>query len=81
MQAYKVRLGARDFNFRYLYLGFIFVVAFAPNILGISLDVITPGFPVGILVIVLGFVVTGIYARRTNSEFDELTNSIIRGIG
>jgi uncharacterized membrane protein (DUF485 family) len=53
-------------------------VAFAPKLLGTPvLGVITLGIPVGVFIIVVAFVLTGIYVRRANSEFDELNRQII----
>jgi uncharacterized membrane protein (DUF485 family) len=62
-----------------IYFGFIFIIAFAPSVLGIRIGngVTTVGIPVGLLVIVSAFVLTGIYVRRANSEFDALTRQII----
>ncbi|MBF0124820.1 MAG: DUF485 domain-containing protein [Magnetococcales bacterium] len=62
-----------------LYYAFIAVLAFNPGLLGIPLmagHITTVGIPVGVLIIVLSFVLTGIYVRRANSEFDELTRQI-----
>lgn len=63
-----------------IYYGFILVIAFAPEVLGTRLGpntVTTVGIPVGILIIVSAIVLTGIYARRANSEFDALNHQII----
>jgi uncharacterized membrane protein (DUF485 family) len=62
-----------------IYFGFIFIIAFDPKILGIPLGrgVTTVGIPVGLFVIVSAFVLTGIYVRRANSEFDAITRQII----
>jgi uncharacterized membrane protein (DUF485 family) len=61
-----------------IYYGFILVVAFAPKLLGTPVfGVITLGIPVGLFIIVSAFVLTGIYVRRANSEFDELNRQII----
>src|SRR5690242_3334024 len=61
-----------------IYYGFILVVAFAPTLLGTPLfGVITLGIPVGVFITVVAFVLTGIYVRRANSEFDELNRQII----
>lgn len=62
-----------------LYYAFIAVLAFNPGLLGIPLmsgHITTVGIPVGVLIIVLSFVLTGIYVRRANGEFDELTRQI-----
>ena len=61
-----------------IYYGFILVVAFAPSVLGIPIyGVITLGIPAGLFIIVTAFVLTGIYVRRANSEYDELNRQII----
>ncbi|ACJ00029.1 DUF485 domain-containing protein [Rhodospirillum centenum] len=62
-----------------MYFAFILAVAFAPKALGASLagGVTTVGIPIGILIIVTAFLLTGIYVRRANAEFDELNRQII----
>jgi uncharacterized membrane protein (DUF485 family) len=65
-----------------IYYGFVLVVAFAPGLLGVPLAegaVTTVGIPVGILIIVAAFVLTGLYVRRANSEFDALNQEILEG--
>lgn len=62
-----------------IYYGFILVIAFSPKTLGIPLShgsITTIGIPIGILVILSAFVLTGIYVRRA-TEFDKLTREII----
>ena len=39
--------------------------------------VTTVGIPLGLFVIISAFVLTGIYVRRANSEFDALIRQII----
>jgi uncharacterized membrane protein (DUF485 family) len=65
-----------------IYFGFILVIAFAPKLLGtpIGTGVMTVGIPVGLLVIVSAFVLTGVYVRRANSEFDPLTHKIMEQV-
>jgi len=65
-----------------IYFGFIFIIAFAPKSLGtpIGSGVTTIGIPVGLFVIVSAFVLTGIYVRRANSEFDAITREIIEEV-
>lgn len=63
-----------------IYYGFILVLAFAPHSLGTPIatgSVITIGIPVGIFIIVSAFLLTGIYVRRANSEFDALNQQIV----
>lgn len=62
-----------------IYFGFVLTIAFDPSILGTPLSegsVTTVGIPVGIGVIISAFILTGIYVRRANGEFDELTARI-----
>ena len=61
-----------------IYYTFIMVIAFSPEILGqpIGDGVTTVGIPVGIAIIIICFLLTGIYTKRANSEFDKLTNEI-----
>src|SRR5215813_5540104 len=62
-----------------VYFGFILLVAYAPKFLGtpIGSGVTTIGIPIGLSVIVLAFVLTGIYVRRANSSYDVLIRKII----
>ena len=63
-----------------IYVGFILLIAFAPGWLGTPLHAgtsVTRGIPIGIGVIVISFVLTGIYVWRANGEFDRLTKSIL----
>lgn len=62
-----------------VYFAFILVIAFAPSVLGTPLaegSVTTIGIPIGMIVIVFAFVLTGIYTKRANGEFDDLANKI-----
>ncbi|HAT2372631.1 DUF485 domain-containing protein [Raoultella ornithinolytica] len=63
-----------------IYVGFILLIAFAPSWLGTPLHAgtsVTRGIPIGIGVIVISFVLTGIYVWRANGDFDRLTKSVI----
>ena len=60
-----------------VYYAFILVIAFSPATLGASMGgIMTVGIPVGIAIIVFAFALTGIYVKRANGEFDELTQQI-----
>ena len=61
-----------------VYYAFILVIAFDPSLLGtkIGSGVMTIGIPVGITIIVIAFVLAGIYVRRANGEFDVLTQQV-----
>jgi uncharacterized membrane protein (DUF485 family) len=63
----------------FIYFGFILLVAFAPGFLGtpIGTGVMTIGIPIGLCVILSAIVLTGLYVRRANSEYDTLTRSIV----
>ena len=63
-----------------IYFGFILLVAFAPGFLGTSLagGVTTIGIPLGLLVILAAFALTGFYVRRANGTYDSLTQQIIK---
>ncbi|MDC9613808.1 DUF485 domain-containing protein [Xenorhabdus khoisanae] len=66
-----------------LYVGFIFLIAFAPEWLGTPLDEstsMTRGIPVGIGIIFVSFILTGIYVVRANGEFDRLTSTILNEV-
>lgn len=56
--------------------GFILVIASPTFAMKIGSGVTTLGIPVGIGVILIAFVLTGIYTKRANGEFDDLTNQI-----
>ena len=62
-----------------IYFGFILLVAYAPKFLGIRIGtgVTTIGIPIGLAVIVLAFVLTGIYVRKANSSYDVLIRKIV----
>ena len=62
-----------------IYFGFILLVAYAPKFLGTPLGsgVTTIGIPIGLSVIVLAFVLTGIYVGQANSSYDVLIRRIV----
>ncbi|WP_213714875.1 DUF485 domain-containing protein [Cedecea lapagei] len=67
-----------------IYVGFILLIAFAPTWLGTPLHdgtSVTRGIPIGIGVIVISFLLTGIYVWRANGEFDRLNKEVLREVG
>ena len=64
-----------------VYYGFILLVAFDKPLLAtrIGSGVTTVGMPLGLGVIVFTIVITGIYVRRANKEYDALTEQIAQG--
>ena len=65
-----------------VYYGFILLVAFRRDLLATPLGqgVMTWGMPVGLFVILFTVVITGIYVRWANHEFDDLTAQIQREV-
>ncbi len=63
-----------------VYYGYIALIAFNKPFLAqpIGAGVTTMGVPIGMGVIVFTIVITGIYVRRANSEFDRLTAEILK---
>lgn len=63
-----------------VYFGYILLVAFNKDFLAqpVGSGVTTLSIPVGIGVIVFTVVLTGIYVRRANSEFDKMTDKIVK---
>ena len=63
-----------------VYYGFILLVAFAKPFLATRLGagVTTVGMPIGLAVIVFTVLITGLYVRRANSEYDALTEQIAK---
>jgi uncharacterized membrane protein (DUF485 family) len=58
-----------------IYFGFIALVAFAKPLLAMKVGsgVTSLGIVLGLVVIVSAFLLTGIYVRRANGEFDAMT--------
>ena len=65
-----------------VYYGFIMLVAFNKPFLSQRLGdgVMTVGIPIGFGVIVFTIVITAIYVRRANSEFDDLSADIAKAV-
>lgn len=62
------------------YFSFILVIAFAPELFATPIiegKIITWGIPVGLFVILLSFLLTGVYVYRANKEFDQITKDIV----
>ena len=65
-----------------IYLGFIFLVAFARDLMAMKIGsgVTSLGIILGLVVIVSAFLLTGLYVRRANSRFDDLTRDLTKEI-
>ena len=64
-----------------VYYGFVLLVAFNKPLLATPLGqgVTTLGMPLGLAVIVFTVLITGLYVRRANSEYDALSEQIAKG--
>ncbi len=63
-----------------LYYGFVLIVAYGGHFLTqpiSSTSVIPIGIPIGVGVIVVSVILTGVYVRRANSHFDPMVEEII----
>ncbi len=63
-----------------VYYGFIALIAFNKGLLAqpLGTGVTTLGIPIGFGVIVFTILITGLYVRRANGEFDALNEQILR---
>ena len=66
-----------------VYYAFIMTIAFSPETLGtkIGSGVMTLGIPVGSAIIFIAFILAGLYVRRANGEFDQLTKEVREELG
>lgn len=62
------------------YYGFMMVVAFNPALLHRTFGdgVMTIAWPLGALLVIGSWLLTGVYIRRANGEFDELTQDVLK---
>lgn len=65
-----------------VYYGYILIIAFDKELLAEKLGggVMTIGIPVGLGVILFTIVITGIYVRRANAEFDAMTSELLKEV-
>ncbi|CAJ0782764.1 MAG: DUF485 domain-containing protein [Ralstonia sp.] len=65
-----------------VYYGYIALIAFDKAFLAkpVGTGVTSVGVPVGMAVIIFTVVITGIYVRRANSEYDQLTQDILKDV-
>ena len=64
------------------YYGFILLVAFNKEFLSqrLGAGVMTVGIPIGFGVIVFTVLITAIYVRRANTEFDALSDAVSKAV-
>ncbi|PIG00668.1 DUF485 domain-containing protein [Comamonas sp. 26] len=65
-----------------VYYGYVALIAFDKELLAtpIGAGVTTVGIPIGMGVIIFSVIITGLYVRRANNEFDQLTHDILKGV-
>jgi uncharacterized membrane protein (DUF485 family) len=61
-----------------VYYGYIVLIAFDKEFLAAKTGdgVMTWGMPIGLFVIVFTVLITGVYVRRANNKYDQLTQAI-----
>ncbi|CAA7627500.1 conserved hypothetical protein [Candidatus Terasakiella magnetica] len=67
-----------------IYYAYLFVAVMMPDTISQTLgagQTMTIGLPAGFLVMIVSFIFTGIYVRRANSEFDDLSRALIEEAG
>ncbi len=67
-----------------MYFGFILTIAYAPSVFAASLwqgSITTLGIPVGIGIILISFILTGVYVKKANDEFDTILNRLKDDVG
>ena len=65
-----------------VYYGYIALIAFDKSFLAkpVGTGVTSVGVPVGVAVILFTIIITGLYVRRANSEYDQLTQDILKDV-
>jgi cation/acetate symporter len=64
-----------------LYFSFVMVVAFKPQLLATPLfsdTVTTVAWPIGAGLVLFFWILTGVYIRRANREFDEINSQLVK---
>lgn len=64
-----------------IFYGFVLMVAFAPGLIGMRLSEgsnLTFGVVAGLFQFVFFWILTFVYVRRANGEFDDINNEIVR---
>ena len=67
-----------------VYFSFILTLAYAPSLFAHPIyegSVISIGIPLGVSIIIIAFVLTGIYVRKANTDFDKTLNRLKDDVG
>lgn len=63
------------------YYSYMLLVSLQPQLFSAKISdgsVITIGWPIAALIVVGGWLLTGVYVSRANGEFDNLTNDVLK---
>ena len=63
------------------YYTYMLLVSLQPQIFAAKISegsVITIGWPIAALIVVAGWLLTGVYVNRANGEFDRLTEEVLK---
>ena len=63
------------------YYTFMFLVSTQPQLFAAKIaegGVITIGWPIAALIVICGWLLTGVYVSRANGEFDEITAEVLK---
>jgi uncharacterized membrane protein (DUF485 family) len=66
------------------YYAFMAIVAFKPQLLATPVaegSALTIGWPIGTALVIGGWLLTGLYIRRANTEFEALSQDLIKETG
>lgn len=66
------------------YYGFMMIVAFAPTVLATKIGAgwtLSIGYPIVAAIIVGAWILTGLYIRRANGEFEDMVRQISKEAG
>ena len=63
------------------YYSYMLLVSLQPQLFAAKISegsVITIGWPIAALIVVVGWLLTGVYVHRANGEFDRLTEEVLK---
>mgnify|MGYP003563326262 CR=1 FL=1 len=63
------------------YYSFMFLVSTQPQFFATKLaegGIVTIGWPIAALIIIAGWLLTGVYVNRANGEFDSITEEVLK---
>ncbi len=63
------------------YYAFMYLVSMQPQLFAAKIEegsVITIGWPLAAVIVVVGWLLTGVYVSRANGEFDRLNEEILK---